>query len=432
VRGTLRHGQAGLTPGKVHALTRRRFLSLRDLLALGVNGIVGVGIFFAPAELAALAPGAAGILAIAFTGVAIMPIALSVARIGSRFDEDGGPALYARTAFGETAGFLVGWLAFVSSIFATATVTAGLTKAVFGAWVTGELASRAIRVCVATILAGVTALGLKPSAQVWTALTVAKLVPLFGLLGLALFSGITWTPAEANLGSSVVSPSFLRALLLVMFLFQGFEVVPVIAGEAIDPKRDVPRAVVLSVMFATAFYLLIETVVVGALPRLASAEAPLAETASVIGGPMWGRALMIGTSISALGIAFGMMVTTPRYLTAITGGTRLAAVSERGVPSVALVVTWVLVTLVLVGGSLGELLTLSSLAVVLQLATVAASLARLGWREERGLRKRDVALAVAALAVTATLTVAAERMEWVVAAGFVLAGVAVRFFLVRR
>lgn len=409
----------------------QRTLTFVQLLALGVNGIVGVGIFFAPAPLAALAPGILGVVAIGLTGLALVPVALAVARLGGRFEDDGGPALYARKAFGETAGFMVGWLAYVSSIFATASVIAALTRAVFDA--AGEASSRVLAVALASLLAATAASGTRPSAHVWTALTVAKLLPLFALVGLgALATSAGPVHAAFELPAAMPSvPSFLRAMLTAAFLFQGFEVLPVIAGQARDPKRDIPRAVLLAIGSATVGYLAIELTVVGAIPHLASAESPLVETAEVLGGATWGKILYVGTSVSALGIAFGMVVTTPRYLAAIAQGSRLALVSARGAPLAALLTTWVLVCVVLLAGSLSELFALASLAVILQFSSIAASLARLGWRARFGLRKRDVALAAGALGTTACLLAAAEAKEWLIAASFIASGWAVRRFLPR-
>lgn len=92
----------------------RRSLGFGSLLALGVNGIVGVGIFFTPAEVAGLVPGTAGVWVYALTALCLLPVALAYAALGSRFAEDGGPYVWARAAFGPSTGFAVGWVAYVS------------------------------------------------------------------------------------------------------------------------------------------------------------------------------------------------------------------------------------------------------------------------------------------------------------------------------
>src|SRR4030042_6766193 len=84
--------------------------------ALGLTGIVGVGIFFVPATVAMSAPGLGAVVVFALTGAALLPAALTFATLGRRFDEDGGPVVFARAAFGDRVSFIVGWVAYVSAL----------------------------------------------------------------------------------------------------------------------------------------------------------------------------------------------------------------------------------------------------------------------------------------------------------------------------
>ncbi|NVJ01912.1 APC family permease, partial [Myxococcus sp. AM009] len=114
-----------------------------------------------------------------------------------------------------------------------------------------------------------------------------------------------------------------------------------------------------------------------------------------------------GTSVSALGICLGMMVTTPRYLSALAAGEHtllgLDGMSAGGVPVRALVVTWALVLLFVNLGDLSELFALSSIAVLMQYGVTSAALAALAWRRERGLRPLHALLAVPTLGLGLTL-----------------------------
>jgi hypothetical protein len=98
-----------------------------------------------------------------------------------------------------------------------------------------------------------------------------------------------------------------------------------------------------------------------------------------------------------------MMVTTPRYLSALAGGGRrlfdLDRFAGNGVPLRALVVTWVFVMVIVQGGDLSELFALSSLAVVTQFGVTAAALFALALRRERDLAPRHALLAVPAFAL---------------------------------
>ena len=170
-----------------------------QLLALGVNGIVGVGIFFVPAAAAAHAPGLGTVLVFLATGLALVPAAAAFATLGRRFDEDGGPVVFARAAFGPRAAFLVGWVAYVSAFFSASAVVAGLVRATAPAFgVNGVAGQRAAAIGLVLALSLVVASGLRLSARVWTSLTVLKLLPLALLLGVFALGVVAATTARCR------------------------------------------------------------------------------------------------------------------------------------------------------------------------------------------------------------------------------------------
>jgi amino acid transporter len=377
-----------------------------QLLALGVNGIVGVGIFFAPAEVASHAPGFSAVLAFALTGLALVPVAFAFAVLGRRFDADGGPVVFARAAFGERASFLVGWVAYVSAFLSTSAVVAGLSQALAPSLgLAGPAGQRALASVLVTVLAGVVASGIHVSARAWTALTVLKLLPLAALL--LAFLALPGPQPVAAVAASATDTVWLRAGLTVMFAYQGFEIVPVVAGQVRSSARSVPMATVGSLLAAVLLYVGLVWACVAALPELATSSAPLASAAGVWGGARLSWWVGAGTSVSALGICLGMMVTTPRYLSALASGERtlfgLEAMSPAGVPVRALAVTWGLVLLFVNLGDLSALFALSSIAVLMQYGVTAAALGALSWRRERGLRPLHAVLAVPTLVLGLTL-----------------------------
>jgi amino acid transporter len=398
-----------------------------SLLALGVNGIVGVGIFFVPADLARRAPGMGSVLVFAATALALLPVALCFAVLGRRYDRDGGPVVYARAAFGELASFLVGWVTYVSGIASAAAVTAGLTGALLQE--TRSSVHGLAAAVIASVLAGVAATGIVISARAWTTLTVLKLLPLAGL-GVLAIVGLGFVSGPPTAAPAADPSSWLAAGLLAMFALQGFEIVPVIAGDVRSPERTIPLATVGSLLLGAALYVVLQTACVRMLPGLTTSAAPLVDLASVLGGPLFSRVVAAGTTLSALGIAFAMMVTTPRYLSALAEGNRLAlgldVMSPRRVPARALLVTWVLVCLLLQTGDRAELFALSSVAVLIQYGVTAAALAVLAWRGERGLSMRHAVLAAPTLAVALALGAGATRREAMVAAGAVVVGLLLR------
>lgn len=404
-----------------------------QLLALGINGIVGVGIFFIPASVAGSAPGLGAVAVFGLTGLALLPAALTLATLGRRFDEDGGPVVFARAAFGDGVAFVVGWVAYVSALFSTSAVAVGLTRATLPALGMGGLLAAAAPALLVTLLAAVVASGLRLSARVWTGLTAAKLVPLLLLVAAFVLAWGRLPPAEP------ASPTvgWWRAALTAVFACQGFEIVPVIAGQVRASARAVPFATVGSLVLAVALYLALVLACVTALPGLASAAAPLAEAGAVLGGPGLAQLVALGTSISALGITFGMMVTTPRYLSALAAGEHellgLDRVSPKGVPTRALAVTWLVVATIVSLGDLGQLFALSSIAVLMQLGTSALALVVLALRRERGLAPRSAWPALPTLAVALVLVATGATVrEGQVAAGAALVGLLLLWLAPRR
>jgi basic amino acid/polyamine antiporter, APA family len=406
-----------------------RVLGFWSLLTLGINGIVGVGIFLAPSQLARAVPGPASALAFVITGVLLAPVAWTYGRLGSAYPEDGGPYVWARAALGERFAFGVGFVAFASAVLSTAAVVSALGQYLAPELGFGSAGARwAFQLAAAFVFSGITLLGLRLSAGVWSALTVLKLVP----LSVLAWAGVTQAFGSAPLADHAaavgvgVGSGLGRAALLAVFPLQGFEIVPVPAGEARAGRGTVLGATLLSLGFAVLLYVLLQLACVHALPRLAESSAPVVEAGTHYTHGV-GRALFAaGANISAIGIAFGMFAMTPRYLAAL--GTesllgRALARERRGVPVRALLVTTVAVLLLVSSSTLTGLFVLSSLAVLVQYAVSATALFRLATRGERGLGKLDRLLAPLTLLAIAVLAQAAQAVELLILAGILLGGV---------
>jgi len=401
-----------------------RPLGFWSLLALGLNGIIGVGIFFAPSEVAALVPGAMGSAIYALTALALTPVAWVYATLGSRFDEDGGPYVWARAAFGASLGFAVGWIAYVSALFSTSAIIAGLVQNVGpSVGLSGVLGTRLVGVAAVALLSATAATGLRPSAVTWSALTILKLVPLALLAG--AFVASPAPPPE--LGPNPIAPGAVgRAALVIVFALQGFEIVPVPAGHARASARAVPAATLLCLAGAAVLYVLLHAACVRGVPALPNSPAPLVAAGASYGGRWLARLLVAGTNLSAVGIAFGMFAMTPRYLATLGRqdalGESLGREDARRVPRTALAMTSLAIGGLVLAGKLGELFVLSSVAVLAQYAVSAAALAMLAAQRRRGLRRMHIWPAPLALAAVVLVGAAARPVELVVAAGALAVG----------
>ncbi len=400
-------------------------LGFWSLLALGINGVVGVGIFFAPREVAALVPGPAGISVYALVALVLAPVAVVYATLGGRFAEDGGPYVWARAAFGPVAGFAVGWIAWVSALFSTAAVVAGLAEhAAPSLGVTTEIGRRLFALACVVVLGAVAGSGLRPSAWAWNAVTALKLLPLVLLVYVFVRAGAPGAASAAS-APSADAPAFGRAMLVVVFATQGFEIVPVPAGNARHSRRAVPAATLGALGVAAVLYVLLHAACV-ALPSLASEPAPLVAAARHHGGEGLSRVVAAGTNLSARGIAFGMFAMTPRYLAALGRsdglGAWLGGESRGHVPLRALLVTMLGVLVLVQAGRLSELFALSSVAVLAQYAVSSAALGVLCIRGRSGLALRHAWPVPLALGAIVLVGQAAALREVLVASAVLAIG----------
>jgi APA family basic amino acid/polyamine antiporter len=395
-------------------------LGWRSLLALGLNGIIGVGIFYAPREVAAALPGYAGVAAYVVVGAMLLPTALVFARLARAYPQDGGPYVYARAAFGPGAAFAVGFTSFVSALFSTATVLVGLSESASDALGWTSTAAR-LGAQLVLLSAGMLALsrGLRLSAVVWSSVTVLKAVPLLAIPVAAAVMAPTLT--RGIVAPSAIGPpwAFLGAAFPVLFALQGFEVVPVPAAQVLRPTRAVPLATIGSLVLAVLLYTALHASCVLALGDVARHASPLTASAAALGGAAFARLVQSAATVSALGISIGMLAMTPRYLAPLghadAFGGALDRLSARAVPQRAFAVTYVLLVTVLAAnarwGSIGNLFALSSLSVTLQYGVTAAALAALALRSAEGLRPRDAWPAPLSLAACACLLMTARRAE---------------------
>lgn len=391
-------------------MSQRPPLGPITLLALGVNGIVGVGIFIAPPTVATAFPGTSGAWLYLAIAVACLPVALVYARLSRAFPTDGGPALYAAEAFGPAMASAIGAVVWVSALFSSAAVTRALAERFGFVW---------LALVFAIALAMVNLRGLRLSAWAWTLLTIAKLTPLvvLALFGLRAHSLPTHAHQPVARGA---------AMLAVLFALQGFEIVPLPAGQSRDPEKNVPRATVGALLAAGLLYALVHLACTRALPALASSNAPIPEAAAQLGGARLARGVALGVTASIGGIVIGMHAMTPRYLAALT------TEREVEVPRVAILITAGMIAALCMFTSLSQLLNLSSIAVLAQFGTTAVALLELARRRRAGLRWRDSWPAPLALVVVVVLLLQATGREIGLAAAVALAGAVLARFLGKR
>jgi len=353
-----------------------RAVGLLGLTAIAVNGVIGSGIFVLPAAAAALA-GKASPAAYVLAAVLMALVVACFAEAGSLFEETGGPYVYAREAFGSMAGFLVGWMFFLSRLAAAAAIGNA-----FAAYVGYFLpaASRGFgRAALLTLaiggLAAANAVGVRAGARTVNVLTVAKMLPLLLFIGIGLFAVDS---SRFTLLGLPPGHAWTQASLLLVFAFGGFENANVVSEEAFDPRRHLPIALIAAIAVSAVLYVLIQIVAQGTLPGLASDPTPLASSAARFLGPAGTAVLTLGAVLSTLGSESALALVGPRILYAFGRDGQLpralARISPRfHTPHVAVAAFAALALAAALTGSFAALAAVSAIArLVFSVATCLA------------------------------------------------------------
>lgn len=293
----------------------RRALGRWDLTAIGVNQVIGSAIFLLPADVARHV-GAWGPLAFFLIGLLSLCIALCFAEVGSRFDRTGGPYLPARTAFGRFVGFEVGWMMWFTRVASQASVANGLALALGFYWpsLADGLPRASLITILTVVLTWISVRGIKQSSWVVNALTIGKLLPLglFIVVGIWFIDPARWAnlpPVSANQAGA--------AALLLIFAYGGYEVTGILAGEAANPRRDVPFAFVMTLLTVMTVMTLTSVVATGVLPDIESSRTPLADGAAIFMGAAGAFLISAGSSVSMTGNNMGQILNGSRTIFAL-------------------------------------------------------------------------------------------------------------------
>jgi APA family basic amino acid/polyamine antiporter len=290
----------------------KRHLGVADAAALFVGIILGSGIFVAPAVVAGAAgsPGVAALLWLAGACVCLAG-ATTYAESARRLPYSGGFFVFYREAFGPALAFVGGWTAlaitYPASIAAIALVFAAYAGPLLGLPPSPWLAAGAV-----ALAAAVNVAGLRTGPSVQKALTAAKVGALAALCGAA------WLVADAPAATPAPAPldaaALFGAMLLVLWTYDGWSDVTLVAGEVRDPGRGLARAILLGVAVLAAVYALVQLAVLRLLPgALAAASSrPVAEAVEAGLGPRAGGVVAALVAVSTFGAIQAAVFTTSR------------------------------------------------------------------------------------------------------------------------
>jgi amino acid transporter len=348
-----------------------------DLVAVTINGIIGAGIFGLPSKVYSLI-GSYSLIAFFVCALVVMLIILCFAEVSSRFEQTGGPYLYAQAAFGSAVAFEVGWLIWLARLTAFAANCNLMISYLSFFWAPANsgLTRALIIVAVVLILTALNVFGVRQAAIASNIFTIGKLLPMLIFIAVGLFF---INPHAFALGARPATGAFSQSVLLLLYAFTGFEMATIPAGEIRDPQKHLPRALLIAMAVIATTYILIQVVCIGTLPELAKSTKPLADAGQRFMGTAGAAIISLGAIISVAGNLNITVLSASRVPFAIAEREQLPPFLARVhkkffTPHISIIITTLLMLLLTLKSSFVAALTISTIARLVAYAVTCAAL----------------------------------------------------------
>lgn len=323
-----------------------RGLTLTDTTALVVGTVIGTGVFLKTAIMAQDVGSPMMVLA-AWVAAGLLSLAgaLTYAELGAMLPHAGGEYVYLRHAYGETTAFMFGWMrfavagsgsvailgtgfaTFLSAVFPLTTVWAERQFTFLGQTINWRLGTlQLVAVTVILLFAAINCLAVAFGGKVQSVLTVLKIAGIAIVVGgVFLFSkGATWDHLATPGGGAALGgfAAFGTAMLAALWAYDGWNNMPMAAGEVQNPGRNIPRALILGMIVVTVIYCLANLAYFYALPfaevvtssstRYRDALPVATKAAQTFLGNYGGRIVSIAFILSAMGALNGSILSNAR------------------------------------------------------------------------------------------------------------------------
>ena len=327
------------------ALPRR--LGLWSAVAVVIGTTIGSGIFRSPAGITNRLPGPLPLFSVwVVGGLLALCGALTLAEVAGAFPQTGGIYVFLREGWGRLPAFLFGWSELVI-IRAAALGAIAITFAEYFLRVLGfnptvapyDSYAHYVAAAAIIVMAGVNIVGVRFSSLIQNITTIAKyfgllLIVLIALaIGLPRTGGAYFTPA-APAGSFSIS-AFGLALVSVLWAYDGWADLSFISGEVKDPRRNMPRALILGAVAIIAIYLLANVAYLAVMPvgEIRTSRLVAADVAQRLVGAAGVTFVATTVMLSTFGTLNGSILTSPRIWFAMADDglffRRVAAVHPR-------------------------------------------------------------------------------------------------------
>ena len=343
--------------------------------SLVVGTIIGTGVFLKTAEMASHGPSAGWILA-AWVAAGLLSLfgAMTYAELGAMFPAAGGEYVYLRRGYGPAMGYLYAWNRFwIGTPGSIAAYAVGSSIFLGGVlppdWIAAIGGGKVLAIAMIALFTAVTCLDVRSGGGLQTAMTVLKVAMIAALaLGALLAPRGDWSALGTGAGFPGWSP-FGAMVLAALWAYDGWNNLPMAAGEVRDPARNLPRAIVVGSLVVLVVYLLVNlgyfhavpmAEILSSAPNVAGAPSVAQRAATQLFGDLTQALFAVAMAFSALSAMNGSMLTGARVPFAAAADrlapAPLARLSARTrVPVTAVIVQGALSCIYTLGGGFGDL-----------------------------------------------------------------------------
>ncbi len=359
--------------------TLKRELGLPELVLSGIGTILGAGIYVLLGKAAGLA-GDAVWLSFLFASVVAALTGISYMELSSMFPKASAEYIYVKKAFGSRSAFVTGLLTILGLIVANSTVALGFAG-YFSVLFNTQIISTAIVLIL--IFSLVLFIGIKQSVQIVIFMTIIEV----GGLLLVIFVGLPHIGSINYLEIKDIYGVF-EASTLIFFAFLGFEDIVKLSQETKDPERNIPKALILSIVITVVLYILVAMSAVSILgsEALSTSSAPLADVASVALGNDAFFVMSLVALFSTANTSLLMMLGGSRIIYGMAESGSLPQILSkihptRRTPWVAIITMSAISILFLFIGDVAKVANISNFMIFIIFFMVNVSLIRLRYRK---------------------------------------------------
>ncbi|HEX4081111.1 MAG TPA: APC family permease [Rhizomicrobium sp.] len=325
-----------------------RLLGVSFGVAIGVGEMIGSGILRSPSAIAGTLHDSGVIIALWSLGALHALLGANIlAEMGAALPLEGGQPVYARRAFGDMGGLIVGWTIYASHLAGIAAASVVFADFLAGLWPPAAAHTTAVALAVQCLLYGLNAIGLREGRFVQGVTSLMKTLLLAAFVGTALWLGTH--ESVHSISPIPLAPAgflaYVGAYQLILGAYAGWTAPIVFAEENVAPARSLPRALFLGILITGGLYILINGALLFALGTAgtAASKLPFVTVLDRVAGSWASLVFVIGAMVTVTSCANANIMVAPRILFALSRDRLLPvafqAVNDGGSPYMGFVLT---------------------------------------------------------------------------------------------